>query len=197
MPTIAWLDSSLGSTSKVRILRALCAQPDRWFTEADLSRAIGMSPNTVNLALGDLTGRGPLEVMVLGRSQKVRLRSRTPKAAALRRLFESETHLFERIRQVVGPRVGRDASCILFGSAARGDMGPGSDVDLLIVAPTKDRAAALDVRITSAARAVHAGPYRALHLTPAEVRARWGSSLLEAIRREGVLLGGKRLEAYR
>lgn len=197
MPAIAWLESVLGTTSKVRILRVLCSRPDRWLTESEIARAIGMSPNTVNLALPDLVRGGAVEMRSLGRFHEVRLRTGSPQMGAVRRLFESERLLLDRLRAAVAPHVGPRYACILFGSAARGDMGASSDIDLLIVAPTRDRAAELDVDITAALRAVHPGPYRAIHLTPAEVRERWDSSLMKAVRHDGILLGGKPLEAFR
>jgi predicted nucleotidyltransferase len=47
----------------------------------------------------------------------------------------SEKKLREIIRRVV--KVARPEKIILFGSAARGEMGPNSDVDLLVVKPGK------------------------------------------------------------
>lgn len=44
-----------------------------------------------------------------------------------------EPILQEMVRRIV--RVARPEKIILFGSAARGDMGPDSDVDLLVVVP--------------------------------------------------------------
>jgi uncharacterized protein len=47
----------------------------------------------------------------------------------------SERKLREIIRRVV--QVAQPEKIILFGSAARGEMGPNSDVDLLVVKPGK------------------------------------------------------------
>ncbi len=47
----------------------------------------------------------------------------------------SEKKLREIIRRVV--KVAQPDKIILFGSAARGEMGPNSDVDLLVVKPGK------------------------------------------------------------
>jgi uncharacterized protein len=47
----------------------------------------------------------------------------------------SEKKLREIIRRVV--KVAQPERIILFGSAARGEMGPNSDVDLLVVKPGK------------------------------------------------------------
>ncbi len=52
-----------------------------------------------------------------------------------RRMLDQET-LDEIIRRIV--EVARPEKIILFGSAARGKMGPHSDVDLLIIKEEKD-----------------------------------------------------------
>lgn len=52
-----------------------------------------------------------------------------------RRILDQET-LDEIIRRIV--EVARPEKIILFGSAARGKMGPHSDVDLLIIKEEKD-----------------------------------------------------------
>ena len=61
--------------------------------------------------------------------------------------------LDEVIRRVV--EVARPERIILFGSAARGAMGPHSDVDLLVVAKVEDRSAVTD-RIHRRLRGEHA-----------------------------------------
>lgn len=197
MASFSWLEPALGTPSKVRILRVLCWRPDAWFSEADLSRAIRMSPNTVNLALRDIGRVGLLESQVGGRGHSVRLRASSPMASAIRRLYQTENDAVEDIRRAIRPLVPDGSACILFGSAARGDMGPKSDIDVLFIAPTRDAAATLDVLATRAAYGVFPGRYRSIYLTPTMLRKRWNQPLVESIRRDGVLLGGSPLEAFR
>jgi len=59
---------------------------------------------------------------------KKRARRAAPKT---RRLSVNDAHLAEIVRRVV--QVAQPEKIILFGSAARGEMGPHSDVDLLVV----------------------------------------------------------------
>lgn len=192
-----FLETAFGSRAKVKVLRALATDPRGRMTEAELARAVGMSPNTVNLAVLELEGARLVDREGAARGGSVRLATRAALGRAIADLFREEAGLLARLRRSVRPLVGSRATCVLFGSVARGEEGPGSDLDLAIVAPTHDRAADIAVDVADAARRVLPLPPRFLLYTPAEVRARWDTPLLQALRREGVLLGGKPLEAWR
>lgn len=196
MRAIAWLDPVLGSAAKVRVLRALTGGPDKWFTEAELARAIGMSPNTVNLAVRELAGTGVVRLLVLGRAHQVGLNRDSPLAATVSDLFRSEAKAVDLIAQAVRKVLKKGESCVLFGSAARGTMTSKSDVDLLLVASSWDAAAEASVRVGQAARRVWPARYRMLHYTPADLRRKRNTPLLRAVRDEGILLAGKPLEDY-
>lgn len=80
---------------------------------------------------------------------------------------------------------------ILFGSYARGQAGPGSDLDLLVVIETDEPPLEACIRVRRAARArCHGVPMDVLAYTPEELEARLaaGHPLLERILREGVAL---------
>jgi len=196
MGAIMWIDPVLGSAGKVRVLRAL-SRGGHAFTEAELARAIGMSPNTVNLAVRELEEARVVTVLASGRAHRVALNRGSPFADAVRALFASEAEGVAFLAEAVRAVLAEDESCVLFGSAARGTMRPSSDVDLLIVAHTWDAAAEASVRVGQAARQVCPKRYRMLHYTPAELRRKWDTPLLQAIREEGILLGGRPLEAFR
>ncbi|HEV8359707.1 MAG TPA: nucleotidyltransferase domain-containing protein [Candidatus Thermoplasmatota archaeon] len=196
MPSLTWVDPVLGSTAKVRVLRALSRAPDRVFTEAELARAVRMSPNTVNLAVRDLARAGVVDIRAAGHAHEVRLEQASLLGQAVVELFRAEAGGLDHLARAVRGALKRGESCVLFGSAARGTMTASSDIDLLIVAPTWDAAAEASVRIGQAARRVWPTRYHALHYTPTELRKKWGTPLLRAVREEGVLLGGKPLEEY-
>ena len=79
--------------------------------------------------------------------------------------------LHEIVGRVV--EVARPERIILFGSAARGEMGPHSDVDLLVIANVEDRAAVTG-RIHRRLRGEHAA-VDVVVVTPADV-ARYRNS---------------------
>lgn len=196
MPSLAWLDPILGTSSKVALLRLLVRRPDLWLTEAEASRQLGLSPNTVNLALRDLRAAGVVESAPGNRPSPVRLSS-SPLRPVLQAMFASESKAIDLLRDAVSPLLMADSACILFGSAARGEMRPNSDIDLLLISPTRDRAARLDVEIVRAGRRIIRRDFRSIHLTPGELRAKWETPLLKSIRKDAVPLGHLRLEDFR
>jgi predicted nucleotidyltransferase len=96
------------------------------------------------------------------------------------------------VRPLLGPRT----ACILFGSVARGTHTARSDIDLLVIAPTRRAASDLDLRIDQAARQVLPGKYRIISYTPGELRRKGNLPLVKAIREEGIRLGDLGLEDF-
>ena len=91
--------------------------------------------------------------------------------------------LEEIVRRVA--EVARPERIILFGSAARGEMGPHSDVDLLVIANVEDRSAVTG-RIHRRLRGEHAA-VDVIVVTPADV-ARYRDShalIIKPALREG------------
>ena len=91
--------------------------------------------------------------------------------------------LDEILRRIV--EVAQPERIVLFGSAARGEMSPHSDVDLLVIADVKDRSA-MTGRIHRRLRGEHAA-VDVVVVTPADV-ARYGNShplIIKPALREG------------
>lgn len=135
-----WMESLLGNRWRVRVLRRLLRDPGRIWTERELAKALGGSPNTVNLTVGALRDAGVLEFRRLGRSNTFRLRSDLTLLQRLGTVFAQETDSWEDVRKAIQASVPKGVACVLFGSTARGEAHEASDVDLLVVAPTLDEA---------------------------------------------------------
>lgn len=133
------LDNVLGSTTKIRILRAL--MPLRSPVSGNEARMLAgvRSKNGMQAALNDLTDLGILEREQTGRIRLFRINRDHDLIPQMQALFESEAQRITRLRQALeeiltgGAVREHTVSIILFGSNARGDARPGSDVDLLIV----------------------------------------------------------------
>lgn len=188
------LDLLLGSTAKVRVIRALVRDPG--MTEAEVARCVRMSPNTVNLAVKDLEGAGVLERTGGGRGGRLRLAEDRADAQALRVLFREEAAIVPRLRAALKPVTGSNATCVLFGSVARGEAGAGSDADIMVVAPTFERGTAVCSDARMELRRWLPWPARFIIVTPRELRSKWDDPLFRNIRSEGLLLAGKPLEAW-
>lgn len=128
------LDHILGTRSKVRLLRAL-APLDRPVSGREAARLAGLSRQAIG-ALNELASAGVIIRQEMAGHHLYTFSHSNRLAPALLSLFDEERarteELFHRLRCTVG---GTDAvlSAIIFGSAARGEAGPGSDLDLFVL----------------------------------------------------------------
>jgi predicted nucleotidyltransferase len=93
-------------------------------------------------------------------------------ATRTRTQFPAAEVLDEIVRRVVA--VAKPQRIVLFGSAARGEMGPNSDLDLLIVKPGVQRKRLLAGEILQALQGVPA-PVDVIIATPEEIE-RYGDT---------------------
>lgn len=130
------LTSILGSAGSVRVLRALVA--DRAPQAApQLALQAGLSPKGARLVLEGLTRQQLVKVYGSGRAQLYGLNEAHPFAGAIATLFEEEGRRWERllgaVREVLG-KYGSDVPAAwLYGSVARGEDTPESDLDVALL----------------------------------------------------------------
>lgn len=135
------LDDILASKTKVRILRLLF-RTRGLFSGREISRLIGFSPTHTISNLRDLEAAGLVLRQRAGNTDLYQLDERNSAVdGALAPMFDWESSLIDQLVQVFVNRLGNElVSLTLFGSAARGDEGLDSDVDLLItLTGTSDR----------------------------------------------------------
>lgn len=133
------LDAVLGSTAKVRILRALLPMTAA-ASGAEVRSLSGVrSVGGMWTALEELTDLGVLQRDDTRRIQLFRVNRDHDLVAPLAALFDAESRRMTRLRNALqeildGGAVRKHTlSIILFGSNARGDARPASDLDLLVV----------------------------------------------------------------
>ena len=139
------LNEVLGTTTKVRLLRVLLRLGSP-VSAREAQRLAGVrSAQALGQALTDLTNLGVLDRQVVGRVHLYRVRSGLDLDAPLRALFEAEGERPDLLYDIVSAAVHEMAvaedvrGVILYGSSARGDAGPKSDVDLLVVIRDPER----------------------------------------------------------
>ena len=184
----------LGSRTKVRILRALCVNPEREFSTRELALALGQSLGSVHPALGQLLGPRVVLTRRVGRSRLVRINRRHPLYEALSSLFRDEASALATVAREFAdalPQGGIEAA-VLFGSVARDEPSAWSDVDVLVVVDAPRRAAQVQAVAASMLDRFDAN-VTPLVLTRGEVasRLRAFDPLLQTIAAEGRLLRGR------
>lgn len=140
------LDDILASASHVRILRALFGLPsDMGRSGRDLARRAGVSHPRANQVLADLSVQGLVALERLPRTDLYRLNRHHALVEPLGKLFDLEPKLkFELLSLIAKELKARRLpvkEARIFGSAARGAMGPTSDVDLALVTSRESVAA--------------------------------------------------------
>lgn len=128
------LDQILGTRSKLRLLRAL-APLHRPVSGREAARLAGVSRQAISV-LDDLASAGIVRRQETA-GQNLYLFNRDDRLApAILHLFDEEAgrtaELFQRLACIV-EESGSAMSAAVFGSAARGEAGPGSDLDLLVI----------------------------------------------------------------
>ena len=134
------LDDLLGSKSKVKVFRFMFRYHEREFTEREVAEGIGMSPNTVNLALRDLRKTNVFVYKRIGKTHSYKCNDGSVHFPILERLFGQERELWDSLVETLKEKLNGSGTCILFGSFAKGKEEFDSDLDLLMVARDKSAA---------------------------------------------------------
>jgi predicted nucleotidyltransferase len=195
------LNAVLGSTAKVRILRAVLPLTSAVSGREARELAGVRSQSGAQQALGQLAQLGILAEERIRGARLYRVNRQHHLVSCIRALFEAEQQRASLLRDLVKQELeSKDLLSsvhfvVLFGSVARGDARPDSDVDLLVVTGT----ARTNARVGGALQAVAERAERTLgvRLSPLVMalprlrqRYRSGDPLLHNIAAEGrVLLG--------
>ncbi|OGS50979.1 MAG: hypothetical protein A3K65_04885 [Euryarchaeota archaeon RBG_16_68_12] len=189
-----WLEELLSSRAKTKVLRLLAKFPAKEYTGREMARTLGLSHRTVDLALQDLAAYDLVALRRIGRANVYTANRDNYRFRAFQELVRREEatlgQLMEEIRKGLPPVL----SCVLFGSVARGEERPGSDIDLLVV--LKDPKAADAELSTLGLRVSERFSLRPapILLTPRELRRKWNAPHVVAAREHGLLVAGKPLE---
>ena len=195
------LDAVLGSATKVRILRALITLGSPVSgNEARLLAGV-QSKSGMQSALNDLTELGLLEREQTRRIQLFRINREHDLVEPLRVLFDAESRRLARLREALeeilrgGAVREHTLSIIVFGSNARGDAHPGSDLDLLLITEAASQVErVLEVLIDAIPTVRHRFGMRLspLVLEKARVQERYrqGDPLMENVLSDGRTLYG-------
>lgn len=137
------LDDLFASRSHVRVLRALAGSPRGLAVSGrDVGRRAGISHPRAAEVLSELTAQGVVRMDRRPGAHAYQLEEQHVLTDRVRGLFEWEAELYDELlsvlrSEVLGANVGvREA--YLFGSVARGEATPRSDIDLAVVAPARE-----------------------------------------------------------
>lgn len=193
------LDDLFGQRSKVALLRFLVRMRVE-HNGREISRFLGLDPKTCHAALQDLARQGVIQYRKTGTAILYKLNDRHVLVRqVLEPAFEKEAHFLEAYAKELRERARIPlVSVILFGSVARAQEKPKSDVDLIFVTPKgkagADRQSALD-HVASELATGYGNPPQVLLFDRREFsrKAKAGDSFVSEILRTGRVLYGRPL----
>ena len=193
------LDWIFSAPSNIAVIRALKDSKEGMSGRA-AARAAGFTHQACRHALGKLEPMGIIERQGSGKTQLVRLNfAHILVRDVLLPMLRAEKHLIARVRESIRKEFEQHArSATLFGSVARKEDEPESDVDLLLIADGKDKPRLLNIAHAFGNRFISQYGIRLspIVLTTREVRARHKKSdpLLKNILSHGIELLKEHLE---
>ena len=128
------LDDIFQTPSSIKVLRVL-AKSELDFTGRQIADMAGLNPQTCQNTLDRLNDLRLLAVRRVGRAYLYRLKSNNAIVnQMLAPLFNTEKNLLaNELTKVANRLEGTAIAVILFGSVARGEEEPGSDIDLAVI----------------------------------------------------------------
>jgi predicted nucleotidyltransferase len=194
------LDDILGSTLKIRILRVLSKDAPA-LTGREVSRRVSYSHTQTNSALAELEMSGLVIKRRVGNANTYSLNgSNLLVYRIIIPAFEIEEQLIQELANRFFAGMGKDlVSILLFGSAARGEEGAGSDIDLILVVKDGSDLDRLDEKVSEIsleAAASFGGLISPILLTETELanKRRRKNAFWRTVLEEGIELTPEELE---
>lgn len=130
------LSEVFGSYNNVRVVRTM-ARHGGELSVSEISRLSGVAVQNVRVIVTALVNLRLLREIGSGRSRLFRILEDHPITGAIKAVFEAEEQRFSAVLQAVRDAAAIDGKDILavwlYGSVARGEDGPNSDVDIAVV----------------------------------------------------------------
>jgi len=179
-----YLETLLGSRTKIKILRTLHKHRGKEFTIRELADFIGVSHTGVRKALNDLYEMNVINLRAIGNSHVVSINNSSHLLALMDTIFEYEEEtvslLVESLREGLCDK-DHVKQVLLFGSVARTEEEPRSDIDILILTDDKERAEESVSTLQPELSRRFGNPLAPYILTPGEMKELAGTPLLEEI----------------
>jgi predicted nucleotidyltransferase len=191
-----YLEKLLGSKAKVKILRALRRHRGKEFTVRELADYINISHTGVNKALIDLYDMNAITLKSVGKSHTVILNEESYTTDLLEYLFKFEEETPVALQSLINnylcsqPNI---SSAAIFGSVARGEEEPRSDIDLLILSNNRENTEVAVSELQVEVSRKFGNPLTTYIITREELKGR-KSPLMKEIQEQHIMICGETLE---
>lgn len=128
-----FISKIIGDSAKIKAIKLLMKQPDG-ISGRELGRLIGVSHFKSHAVLTELAQQGILTVRKAGKANIYQLNKRHLLIEKLRPIFRLEENIFTLIGDFLLSNLKpKPLSIILYGSVARNEERPDSDIDILVI----------------------------------------------------------------
>lgn len=191
-----YLEMLFGSKVKVKILRTLNRYRGKEFTTRELAQFLDVSHMGVRRVLPDLYRMNAIQIKVIGKSHTVSINPESYVTNLVEEVFRIEEETLAQLVEILKKGLSDPtiASAMIFGSIARGEEEPLSDIDLFILTNDKEKA---EITISKLQREVSnrfgnaISPYI---LSEEDLSGEDKFQILDEIRKNHIIVFGKPLE---
>lgn len=134
-----FMEDVLGSRTKISMLRALCRHPAKEFTQREFAIKFGIPQQNVSFVIKELANYNVVNIKISGNSMLFSANEQSYILKSIKKVFDDEEKSRDCLIRLISRNIHGARECYLFGSVARGEEKPGSDVDLFIVCPSVEK----------------------------------------------------------
>lgn len=127
------LGNALFTTTQQKVLGLLYAQPDKSFYTKEILRATGMGVATIKRELDRMLAAGILKMTRIGNQHHYQANPGCPIYSELIAIVKKTFGIAEVIREALLPLTDQIELAFVYGSIAKNEETPGSDIDLMVI----------------------------------------------------------------
>ncbi len=124
---------TLLSTSHRRLLGLLLVRPEQGFHVREIARLTGLDAGSAHRGLKQLEQAGVVAATRSGNQVRYQAEKQSPIFRELQGIVLKTVGLADLLRDALTPLAKKIHEAFVFGSIARGEEGPRSDIDLMVV----------------------------------------------------------------
>ena len=130
------LEEILSSKIKISMIKTLQCYPEKRFSGRELARSLDVSPSRASEILELLRQYGVVNRVRIGNTSEWTLNKKSILVEKLSNIFKIEERIYQDLRSKIYNILSKEKNIlkvILYGSVARGEEQPNSDIDLFIL----------------------------------------------------------------
>ena len=124
---------SLFPSVRQGVLAATLTRPEKWWYLSELAEFLHTRPSSLQRELSSLQQSGILQQRKDGRRTYFKAEVRSPIFRELRSMFEKTVGLIPTLTIALRPFANRIVCALVYGSIARREEHPASDIDLMVI----------------------------------------------------------------